>query len=209
MATTVNDFLQLIYWALSQRWANIFISPTNTLKAVDLAVKDILNYEWINWAFQLRTDDTFSTDWTSSKFVHTIPTSSTEYVRRVVYVAMNGSDVGKLKVKAINKIDNSSEVFFRFWDSTVTVFDHVWQPLNYELAYFVGYKSLTSLDQTLPIPDFFLPALFDFTMSYLMLPFGQYWEGKDQNFYQRATEKMAWVLKSNSSQSSNLVIKID
>lgn len=47
--STVNDFLQLIYGALSQRGANLFITPTNTLRAVDLAVKDVLNYEGVNW----------------------------------------------------------------------------------------------------------------------------------------------------------------
>ena len=47
--SSVNDFLQLIYGALSQRGANLFITPTNTLRAVDLAVKDVLNYEGINW----------------------------------------------------------------------------------------------------------------------------------------------------------------
>ncbi len=45
-------------------------------------------------------------------------------------------------------------------------------------------------------------------MSYLMLPFGQYGEGKDQNFYERATAKMAGILKSNSSQNSSLVTNI-
>lgn len=42
---TASDFFQLIYGALSQRGANIFITPTNTLRALDLAVKDVLNYE--------------------------------------------------------------------------------------------------------------------------------------------------------------------
>jgi len=89
---TVNDFLQLIYGALSQRGANLFITPTNTLKAVDLAVKDVLNYEGINWGFQLRVDDTFTTDGTASTFVHTIPTSNTEFVRRVVALDVNGNE---------------------------------------------------------------------------------------------------------------------
>lgn len=209
MATSVNDFLQLIYWALSQRGSNLFISPTNTLRAVDLAIKDVLNYEGINWAFQLRVNDSFTTTGAWDTFIHTIPTSSTEYVRRIVYLTAGGSDIGKLKVKQIPKLDNSADVYFRFGDSTVTVYDQPWQPISYEMHYFVWYKTLTSLDDAIPIPDFFLPALFDFTMSYLMLPFGQYGEWKDQNFYERATAKMAWILKSNSSQNSNLVIKID
>jgi len=206
--STVNDFLQLVYGALSQRWANLFITPTNTLRAVDLAVKDILNYEGINWAFQLRVGDTFSTTWADSTFVHTIPTSSTEFIRRVVSVYVNWNEQPSLSVKSIPKLHTTKDVYFRFWDSTITVFDQPSQAMDYELAYFVGYKTLTSLEDTLPIPDFFLPALFDFTMSYLMLPFGQYGEWKDQNFYQRATEKMAGILKSNSSQNSNLVINI-
>lgn len=205
--STVNDFLQLVYGALSQRWANLFITPTNTLRAVDLAVKDVLNYEWINWWFQLRVDDTFTTPWTGTTHVHTIPTSSTEYVRRVVSIYVNDIEQPALSVKTIPRLSSTKDVYFRFGDSVFTVFD---QPgwLTYKVSYFVWFKTLTSLDDVLPIPDFFLPALFDYCMSYLMLPFGQYGEGKDQNFYQRAWEKMAWILKSNSSQNSNLIINI-
>jgi hypothetical protein len=205
---TVNDFLQLIYGALSQRGANLFITPTNTLRAVDLAVKDVLNYEGINWGFQLRVDDTFTTTGAGNTFVHTIPTSTTEFVRRVVAVEMNGIEQQSLSVKAIPRLNSSRDIYFRFGDSSITVFDQPGQPLTYTLSYFVGYKTLVSPEDSLPIPDFFLPALFDYCMSYLMLPFGQYGEGKDQNFYQRAGEKMAGILKSNSSQNSNLVINI-
>ena len=89
--STVNDFLQLIYGALSQRGANLFITPTNTLRAVDLAVKDVLNYEGVNWGFQLRTNDTFTTTGASDTFIHTIPNSDTEFVRRIVSVEVNGN----------------------------------------------------------------------------------------------------------------------
>lgn len=206
--TTVNDFLQLIYWALSQRWANLFITPTNTLRAVDLAIKDVLNYEWINWWFQMRVDDTFTTSWADTTFVHTIPTSATEFVRRIVTVDVNWMVQPNIYIKAIPRLESTKDLFFKFGDSTITVFDQPGQPFTYTISYFVWYKTLISLEDTIPIPDFFLPALFDYTMSYLMLPFGQYGEGKDQNFYQRAGEKMAGILKSNSSQNSNLVINI-
>lgn len=206
--STVNDFLQLIYGALSQRGANLFITPTNTLRAVDLAVKDVLNYEGVNWGFQLRTNDTFTTTGASDTFIHTIPTASTEFVRRVVAIEANGIEQTSLSVKALPKLQSNKDVYFRFGDSTVTVFDTPGNPITYTISYFVWFKTLVSLEDNLPVPDFFLPALFDYTMSYLMLPFGQYGEWKDQNFYQRAWEKMAGILKSNSSQNSNLVISI-
>lgn len=206
--STVNDFLQLIYGALSQRWANLFITPTNTLRAVDLAVKDVLNYEGVNWGFQLRTNDTFTTTGASDTFIHTIPNYDTEFVRRIVSVEVNGNWLAALCVKAIPKLNYMHDVHFRFGDSTITMFDTPGSPITYTISYFAWFKTLTSLDQELPIPDFFLPALFDYTMSYLMLPFGQYGEWKDQNFYERATAKMAGILKSNSSQNSNLVIAI-
>lgn len=205
---TVNDVLQLIYGALSQRGANLFITPTNTLRAVDLAVKDVLNYEWVNWWFQLRVNDTFTTTGSGNTYVYTIPTSSTEFVRRIVSIEANWVDQIWVNVKAIPKLASTKDVYFRFGDSTITVFDQPWQTITYTISYFVWFKTLISVDDTLPVPDFFLPALFDYCMSYLMLPFGQYGEGKDQNFYQRAGEKMAGILKSNSSQNSNLVINI-
>lgn len=173
---TVNDFLQLIYGALSQRGANLFITPTNTLRAVDLAVKDVLNYEGINWGFQLRVNDTFTTTGASNTFLHTIPTSDTEFVRRVVAIEINGNEQSALTVKALPKLQYPKDVYFRFGDSTITVFDTPGSPATYTISYFVGFKTLVSLDDALPIPDFFLPALFDYCMSYLMLPFGQYGE---------------------------------
>ena len=206
--TSVNDFLQLVYGALSQRGANLFITPTNTLRAVDLAVKDVLNYEWVNWAFQLRVNDSFTTTGASSTYTYTIPTSATEYIRRVVLVECNGNEVSNLTTRAVPKLRSQNDIFYRYGEPTVTVFDTPWNTNSYVIHYFVGYKTLTSLEDIIPVPDFFLPALFDFTMSYLMLPFGQYGEGKDQNFYERATAKMAWILKSNSSQNSSLVTNI-
>lgn len=134
---TVNDFLQLIYGALSQRGANLFITPTNTLKAVDLAVKDVLNYEGINWGFQLRVDDTFITDGTASTFVHTIPTSNTEFVRRVVALDVNGNEQQAITAKALPRLHSTKDVYFRFGDSTVTVFDQPGQPYTYTMSYFV------------------------------------------------------------------------
>lgn len=153
--TTVNDFLQLIYGALSQRWANLFITPTNTLRAVDLAIKDVLNYEGINWWFQLRVEDTFTTTGAASRFVHTIPTSTTEFVRRVVALDVNENEQQWIIVKSLPRLHSTKDVYFRFWDSTVTVFDQPGQPYTYTMSYFVGYKTLISLDDTLPIPDFF------------------------------------------------------
>ncbi len=206
--TSVNDFLQLIYGALSQRGANLFITPTNTLRAVDLAVKDILNYEGVNWSFQMRVNDSFVTTGADTTYTYTIPTSATEYIRRVVLVECNGNEITNFNARAVPKLRSSNDVFYRYGEPTLTVFDTPWNTNSYTIHYFVWYKSLTSLEDILPVPDFFLPALFDFTMSYLMLPFGQYGEGKDQNFYERATAKMAGILKSNSSQNSSLVTNI-
>lgn len=135
--SSVNDFLQLIYGALSQRGANLFITPTNTLRAVDLAVKDVLNYEGVNWGFQLRVNDTFTTTGASDTFVHTIPTSSTEFVRRIVSVEVNGNVLPALSVKAIPKLQYMHDVHFRFGDSTVTVMDSPGSPITYTISYFV------------------------------------------------------------------------
>lgn len=206
--TTVNDFLQLIYWALSQRWANLFITPTNTLRAVDLAVKDILNYEGINWWFQLRVDESFETSGAWDTYIHTIEWWNKEYLRRIVSISVNDTELSWITVKAIPRFQRPNDVYFRFGDSSLTVMDQRGEKMRYTISYFAWYKSLTSLNDTIPVPDFFLPALFDYCMSYLMLPFWQYGEGKDQNFYQRAWEKMAGILKSNSSQNSSLVINI-
>ena len=57
----VKEFNRSIYAALSHRGTNLFVSDLNLLRFVDYAVKDILNYEGVQWSFMYRNDIKFIT----------------------------------------------------------------------------------------------------------------------------------------------------
>ena len=203
----VKEFNRSIYWALSHRGTNLFVSDLNLLRFVDYAVKDILNYEGVQWSFMYRNDIKFTTPGEGGTFSFEIQNPTKEYLRRLFEVKADGVKQEPLKLRrSVDEVSTNGGVFFNYWGTTIVVDDK--RSTEYTVGYTVGFTDLLALEDELPLPSYFYPALFDFTMSYVMLPFGQYGEWKDQNFYERGQQKLQQVLKSNSSQGSNLTFNI-
>lgn len=68
-------------------------------------------------------NDEFTTTGAASTYTYTIPTSATEYLRRVISIDCNGNELTQLNTRAIPKLNTYNEVFYRYGDSTITVFD--------------------------------------------------------------------------------------
>lgn len=68
-------------------------------------------------------NDSFTTTGASSTYTYTIPTSATEYIRRVVLVECNGNEVSNLTTRAVPKLRSQNDIFYRYGEPTVTVFD--------------------------------------------------------------------------------------
>lgn len=118
--------------------------------------------------------------------------------------AASGTTVLNENVRFINKqdgrINEPREIHFIQDRTFFDVHDVVGNPITYTYSYCRGLKFLTDLDQEIPIPEIFLPALHQLTVSYCSVPYGQYSDGKEVNFYQSGLQKLANLAKGESQQ---------
>lgn len=206
----VKDFIPLIHGALWQMGTTLFISDKNLINFMNLAMQDILNYEGISWGFQYRHEVSFRLDGlTDDVFIFEIPNWDKEKLKRIAYLNIDGHTLNTYDFKQHpDAIKRMEDLFFIYNDTKLYMKNQLWVQRNVSIGYFVNPVPLTSSESEIPLPNYMHSPLFDYTMSYLMLPHGQYGEEKDHRFFERAQMKMQSIAKSNNAQSASVTTKI-
>ena len=155
--------------------------------------------------------NTFTTTGVSDSFTTTVPNGDT-IQRLVTLKSARGNSVYdesvKFQFKQDGIINADREVYYQQGGTTVKVFDVATNPIDYTYSYVKGLKRLASASDTIPVPDCFLPALHSLTLSYCMVPYGQYADGKEVNVYQKGRQQLADLAKYDGVQLGNLKINV-
>lgn len=210
---TVNQFIQGVYASLTQQGSTLLINSDNLLTFVNYAMCDVLTYEGRVWTFQHVTGNSETTPGTTTFHTITIPNSDTETIKRILSIKTSRGtstldDSIRFKMKQDGIINSDREVYLRPNDTSFKVYDVIGNPITYEYSYVRGFKFLTGLTDDVPLPDEFLPALHSLTLSYCSIPYGQYSDGKEVNFYSKGMNQLGNLAKSDGMQISSIVTNI-
>lgn len=209
----VNAFIQSVFASLTQQGSTLLINSDTLLTFTNFGLSDIYNYEGRFWGFQYVVGNTFTTTGASTNFTHTIPENATNTIQRLVSLrATRGTTVldesVKFKFKRDGVIGDHRDTYYQQYGTTFKVYDEPNRPINYEYSYVKGFKFLTSLNDELPIPEQFIPALHSFVISYCLVPFGQYSDNKEVNFYQKGLQQLANLAKGDGAQVGTVITNI-
>ena len=190
------------------RGLQMFMSEKNIIGCINMAIHDVLNYNGRNWKFMKfpgviirgsSDEDIMQVDLSAH-----LPDDV--YIKGILSMKVNGSEVTP-RILNVPTITMESEVYVKPYSREVYL-KNIGDSGEYEFAFQLGFKQLKSANSIIPLPEQFFGALFDYTLSYIMLPFGQYGEQKDQTFYERAQQKMKNIIDSSPVDGSFVVPNI-
>jgi hypothetical protein len=93
------------------------------------------------------------------------------------------------------------ELYFKPWTK------QLYLPNNKNKGYVVHWISFfnpVEWDDEIPLPEHFLWALYNITMTYLYPINGQYWDNKDANSYQKAQAQLVNLAKTDMFQINSV-----
>lgn len=195
--------LSFIHSWVNQRWATLLLGNKSIVQNLNIAALNVYFYEGRHW------------NWMRHKQSFTIPASVTPgdtYTATTTYNIVDvqnicddtgSSCVGGAYSPAWSDCDMSpgqfywkgfnKELIFARWDTERTI----------EVTYY-GYNLWTETDtpdtdETILIPEVFLPAIYHFALGVIYPHYTQYWEAREVSAYQMGINYLANIAKSQTT----------
>ena len=225
----VKDFIKnSLYRGTNQKLQTVLLWDTAVVNAINFALSDIYTYEGKEWTF-MYDKKTLTWDSTTDKNIVLTLDSPIKKVFLVHdkndnrYPATLYNTNTTMKQNMPSTYDdrfqiihteptegienlNSHQLYFKPWSKSITIANNnnQWYVLHYVHGFdFVG------IEDTLPIPDMFLWALYNIVMTYLYPINWQYGDNKDANSYNKAKDQLVNLAKSDSFQNQQIIWNVN
>lgn len=209
-----------IYRWTNQKLQTVLMWRTAIVWAVNFALDDIYTYEWKEWTFMydktiIKPGDEW---WDDSKL--TLSIEMDKPIKKIFIVEALDKD-GKVdllskksippmpgpewKIKMIEPTPwteelKEDELYFKPWTKTLYLpNNHKWYVIHW-----ISFFNPVDWDDEIPLPEHFLAALYNITMTYLYPINGQYWDNKDANSYNKAMTQLVNLAKTDMFQINSV-----
>lgn len=199
----VQDFISAAYNQLTQKWATMLIGDDWLLAYINFALADIYSYEWREWAFMYNTEKVIVWNLVDTTIITTM---DKPIIKLLACRDLWDTDYKEVqfRIKHWLSLRENWDAYFNPFGTILKLYNNITSPINYSIDRIWWFNAVQTKTETLPIPDAFCWALFDFTMAYCMPQFWQYWDNKELNYYTKARNKLAELAKVSSYQVKQL-----
>lgn len=211
-----------IYRWTNQKLQTVLCGRTAIVSAINFSLSDIYTYEGKEWTFMynktiVKPD---SNDWNSKNqtqiinldkpikkiFIVEDLDDKSEKVDLMMKPAIPPFPGPEWNIKLIEPTPGVEElapreIYFKPWTK------QLYLPNNKNRGYVIHWISFynpVEWDDEIPLPEHFLWALYNITMTYLYPINGQYWDNKDANSYQKAQAQLVNLAKTDMFQINSV-----
>ncbi len=207
----VGAFIEVLYHWLTQRWATMFVSKESIMNFINFGLNDIYSFEGRGWSFMYKPNETITIPGATATTYYEHTTASPIYRLINIYDLQYSQFLASTKMKQTNLLINTSgDIFFLPFTTMISLFNNqtTTSTGGYTLAYLGWFTPVTLDTDTLPIPDSFVHALYDFVMAYILPVYAQAGEQRENVEYQRAIAKLRELTKADDIQFNKITFNI-
>lgn len=211
-----------LYRGINQKLPSALLWDPAVVNAINFACNDIYARQGKSRTFMYSHEEI---DWVPWAITWTTPTSKTftypivriAYIEdkdlqtlNVNYPIQYYSDKTKVtdKFRLLN-IDTDymqkREFFFQSYQKDFKIYPN---SSGYRVHYVHGFNRLTKED-AIPLPDCFLWALYNLTLSYLFPQDWQYWDGKENSAYAKAKDQLNSLASMDWQQLNSIIWNVN
>lgn len=203
----VQDLLQPLYLEANQQLWTLLLWDIWIINAINMALNDIYFYEWNHWWFMYKENEV---DLNEVDDFITIESNIPFIKLTWVFIWDNYDPLkfdivySKIRVKSNSCNSNWQYVYLNsFWKEIL-----MRNPKKKMIISYIGwFNRLTTKEDIIPVPDWFISALRNLSLFYILWPQWQYWEQKSWDLYNRWQEQLRQLSKSWLWQVSSINFK--
>ena len=206
-----------IYRWTNQKLQTVLAGRTAIVSAINFALDDIYTYEWKERTFMYNKTIIKPTDeWWDDEF-NTLAITLDKPIKKIFIIRSLDDNSEKVDTSSIAAIPpypgperkiklieptpwvedlKDNELYFKPWTT------QLYLPNNKKgyVIHRVSFFNPVDWDSEIPLPDYFLWALYNLTMCYLYPITGQYWDNKETNTYNIVQTQLVNLAKTDAFQ---------